>query len=163
MSLHLSFLSPASISSLRSIIPPLRLRSVAAVGVARLRGIKAQQNGKELPPGRTTRWEKVLATAASLYPLYVTAGGAVACVEPSAFSWFVERGPGSYSLTLGFIMLAMGLTLDLEDFFSLIVKRPLSVSFFYFFIFCFGNIGKCLDHFVIHWCRYFLGVPLNTR
>ncbi|XP_038989138.1 sodium/pyruvate cotransporter BASS2, chloroplastic-like isoform X2 [Phoenix dactylifera] len=74
-------------------------------------------------------WEKMLSTAASLYPLYVTFGGAVACVKPSAFSWFVERGPASYSFSLGFIMLAMGLTLELREFFSLLRQRPFSILF----------------------------------
>ncbi|KAL1106520.1 hypothetical protein V6Z11_D04G210000 [Gossypium hirsutum] len=47
------------------------------------------------------RWENMLSTAASLYPLYVTVGGIVACLKPSAFAWFVERGPSSYSFSLG--------------------------------------------------------------
>nr|XP_010930820.1 probable sodium/metabolite cotransporter BASS1, chloroplastic [Elaeis guineensis] len=75
------------------------------------------------------RWEKMLSTAASLYPLYVTFGGTVACVKPSAFSWFVERAPASYSFSLGFIMLAMGLTLELRDLFALLRQRPFSILF----------------------------------
>ncbi|KAK4784004.1 hypothetical protein SAY86_018372 [Trapa natans] len=74
-------------------------------------------------------WEDWFSAAASLYPLYVTAGGAVACVNPSAFSWFVERRPASYSLSLGLIMLSMGLTLELRDLFSLFMQRPLSILF----------------------------------
>ncbi|KAJ6860450.1 hypothetical protein NC651_036746 [Populus alba x Populus x berolinensis] len=35
--------------------------------------------------------------SASFYPLHVTAGGILACFNPSAFSWFVKRGPASYS------------------------------------------------------------------
>ncbi|KAK8485830.1 hypothetical protein V6N11_012857 [Hibiscus sabdariffa] len=70
----------------------------------------------------------MLATAASLYPLYVTVGGIVACFEPSAFAWFVQRGPSSYSFSLGFIMLAMGLTLEFKDLLNLFIQRPLSVS-----------------------------------
>ncbi|RWW10471.1 hypothetical protein GW17_00025986 [Ensete ventricosum] len=77
---------------------------------------------------RPRRWEKVLTTAASLYPLYVTIGGTVACVNPSAFSWFVKRGPASYSFSLGFIMLATGLTLELKDLFALFRQRPFSVG-----------------------------------
>ncbi|KAL1106516.1 hypothetical protein V6Z11_D04G209600 [Gossypium hirsutum] len=50
------------------------------------------------------RWENMLSTAASLYPLYVTVGGIVACLKPSAFAWFVERGPSSYSFSLGLII-----------------------------------------------------------
>ncbi|OWM79335.1 hypothetical protein CDL15_Pgr003508 [Punica granatum] len=74
------------------------------------------------------RWESWLSTAASLYPVYVTVGGVVACLKPSTFSWFVERGPTSYSLSLGLIMLSMGLTLELKDLFALFMQRPLSVS-----------------------------------
>ncbi|KAK8564422.1 hypothetical protein V6N13_005351 [Hibiscus sabdariffa] len=75
------------------------------------------------------RWENMLATAASLYPLYVTVGGIVACFKPSAFAWFVQRGPSSYSFSLGFIMLAMGLTLELKDLLNLFIQRPLSILF----------------------------------
>lgn len=71
--------------------------------------------------------ENVLSTAASLYPIYVTVGGIVACLKPSAFSWFVKAGPTSYSLSLGLIMLAMGVTLELRDLFGLFLQRPLSV------------------------------------
>ncbi|KAL2460538.1 Na+-bile acid cotransporter [Abeliophyllum distichum] len=74
------------------------------------------------------RWENWLATAASLYPIYVTVGGVVACFRPSTFSWFVKRAPTSYSLTLGFIMLVMGITLELRDLINLFVQRPLEVS-----------------------------------
>ncbi|XP_012458572.1 probable sodium/metabolite cotransporter BASS1, chloroplastic [Gossypium raimondii] len=75
------------------------------------------------------RWENMLSTAASLYPLYVTVGGIVACFKPSAFAWFVERGPSSYSFSLGLIMLAMGLTLELKDLLNLFTRRPLSILF----------------------------------
>uniref|UniRef100_A0A5B7BPS6 Putative Bile acid sodium symporter/ transporter n=1 Tax=Davidia involucrata TaxID=16924 RepID=A0A5B7BPS6_DAVIN len=75
------------------------------------------------------RWEKVLSTAASLYPLYVTVGGVIACLRPSTFSWFVKRSPASYTLSLGLIMLAMGLTLELRDLFNLFIQRPLSILF----------------------------------
>ncbi|KZV48654.1 sodium-bile acid cotransporter [Dorcoceras hygrometricum] len=75
------------------------------------------------------RWENWLATAASLYPLYVTAGGLLACFNPSGFSWFVERGPTSYSLTLGFIMLAMGITLELKDLVNLFMQRPFAILY----------------------------------
>ncbi|KAL1176684.1 hypothetical protein V6Z11_A04G176200 [Gossypium hirsutum] len=71
----------------------------------------------------------MLSTAASFYPLYVTVGGIVACFKPSAFAWFVERGPSSYSFSLGLIMLAMGLTLELKDLLNLFTQRPLSILF----------------------------------
>lgn len=87
-------------------------------------------NSENLPvtPAKA-RWENILSTAASLYPVYVTVGGAVACLKPSAFAWFVQRGPASYSLSLGLIMLAMGLTLELKDLINLFMQRHFSVSF----------------------------------
>lgn len=87
-------------------------------------------NSEHLPlsPAKP-RWENMLSTAASLYPLYVTVGGIVACLKPSTFAWFVNRGPTSYSLSLGLIMLAMGLTLELKDLLNLFIQRPISVSF----------------------------------
>ncbi|XVE94178.1 hypothetical protein REPUB_Repub01dG0259500 [Reevesia pubescens] len=75
------------------------------------------------------RWENVLSTAASLYPLYVTVGGIVACLKPSTFAWFVNRGPTSYSLSPGLIMLAMGLTLELKDLLNLSIQRRISILF----------------------------------
>ncbi|KAI5661633.1 hypothetical protein M9H77_20956 [Catharanthus roseus] len=75
------------------------------------------------------RWENLLSAAASLYPIYVTVGGIIACLEPSTFAWFVDRGPASYSFSLGFIMLAMGLTLELKDLINLFMQRPLSILF----------------------------------
>lgn len=59
----------------------------------------------------------------------MTAGGVVACLKPSTFAWFVERGPTSYSLSLGLIMLSMGLTLELKDLLHLLMQRPLSILF----------------------------------
>ncbi|CAK7357116.1 unnamed protein product [Dovyalis caffra] len=91
-----------------------------------------EESGGHLPvtPAKPTwDWQNVLSTAASLYPLYVTAGGILACFNPSAFAWFVKRGPTSYSLSLGFIMLAMGLTLELKDLIALFMQRPLSILF----------------------------------
>ncbi|XVF45906.1 hypothetical protein PTKIN_Ptkin02bG0245800 [Pterospermum kingtungense] len=90
----------------------------------------ANDNSEHLPASPTKpRWENVLSTAASLYPLYVTVGGIVACLKPSTYAWFVKRGPTSYSLSLGMIMLAMGLTLELKDFLNLFIQRPLSILF----------------------------------
>ncbi|KAL0454467.1 UNVERIFIED_CONTAM: Sodium/pyruvate cotransporter BASS2, chloroplastic [Sesamum latifolium] len=82
-----------------------------------------------VPPDKQPRWESWLATAASLYPVYVTVGGVVAFLRPSTFSWFVDLGPTSYSLTLGFIMLAMGITLELKELVNLFRQRPLSILF----------------------------------
>lgn len=41
----------------------------------------------------------------------------------------MRRGPGSYSLALGLVMLAMGLTLELKDLFTLFMQRPLSILY----------------------------------
>lgn len=95
--------------------------------------IRCKDNGNVEKPASFTppdepEWQNWLAKAASLYPLYVTAGAVVAFLKPSAFSWFVKMGPASYSLTLGFIMLAMGITLELKDLLNLFMQRPLSVS-----------------------------------
>lgn len=80
------------------------------------------------PSPEKPKWENLLNTAASLYPLYVSVGGVVACLKPSAFAWFVKAGPASYTLSLGLIMLAMGLTLKFNDLIGLFRQRPLSVS-----------------------------------
>ncbi|CAN4092550.1 unnamed protein product [Withania somnifera] len=92
----------------------------------------AQENSHSLPVAVTpvkSRWEEWLSTVASLYPVYVTVGGVVACLRPSTFSWFINAGPTSYTLALGFIMLAMGLTLKLKDLFNLFLQRPVSILF----------------------------------
>ncbi|PHT72361.1 hypothetical protein T459_23146 [Capsicum annuum] len=96
-----------------------------------------------------SRWEEWLLAVAGLYPVYVTVGGVVACLRPSTFSWFVNAAPTSYTLALGFIMLAMGLTLQLKDLFNLFLQRPLSILFGcaaqYTIMPAFGVIvGKCL-------------------
>ncbi|KAI3805153.1 hypothetical protein L1987_27259 [Smallanthus sonchifolius] len=92
-----------------------------------------QQNPGESSPVTLTpansKLETLLSALASLYPVYVTVGGVVACLKPSTFSWFVERGPKSYSYSLGFIMLAMGLTLEFKDLVNLLMQRPLSILF----------------------------------
>lgn len=59
----------------------------------------------------------------------MTVGGAIACLRPSTFSWLVKAGPTSYSLTLGFIMLTMGITLEFKDLINLFMRRPLSILF----------------------------------
>ncbi|XP_020573615.1 probable sodium/metabolite cotransporter BASS2, chloroplastic [Phalaenopsis equestris] len=78
---------------------------------------------------RKRRDGKCFPPAASLYPLYVTAGGAIACFRPSAFSWFVNGAPLSYSCSLGFIMLVMGVTLELNDLLGVLRQKPFSVLF----------------------------------
>ncbi|KAF6147863.1 hypothetical protein GIB67_014443 [Kingdonia uniflora] len=93
------------------------------------KSIKHENNKHPLLTKEKPRWETMLGNAASLYPLYVTIGGVVACVKPSAFSWFVKSSPGSYSLGLGFIMLVMGLTLEFKDLVSLFMQKPLAILF----------------------------------
>nr|GMC78604.1 probable sodium/metabolite cotransporter BASS1, chloroplastic [Ipomoea batatas] len=97
----------------------------------RLFTVKSVHESSHHPPvtPEKPRWESFLSNAASLYPVYVTVGGIVACLRPSAFSWFVKCGPTSYTLTLGFIMLVMGLTLELKDLVNLFLQRPISILF----------------------------------
>ncbi|XP_031126391.1 probable sodium/metabolite cotransporter BASS2, chloroplastic isoform X3 [Ipomoea triloba] len=92
--------------------------------------VKSVNDSSHHPPvtPEKPRWESFLSNAASLYPVYVTVGGIVACLRPSTFSWFVKCGPTSYTLTLGFIMLVMGLTLELKDLVNLFLQRPISVT-----------------------------------
>ncbi|XP_066359822.1 probable sodium/metabolite cotransporter BASS1, chloroplastic [Miscanthus floridulus] len=80
-------------------------------------------------PAPAPRWHAALSAAAGLYPAYVAAGASVAVARPEAFRWFVALAPGSYTATLGFIMLAMGLTLQLRDFAALLRDRPLAILF----------------------------------
>ncbi|KAJ4965990.1 hypothetical protein NE237_017839 [Protea cynaroides] len=123
---HISF---TEAHSNPSILKPRKLTISVPPKLLKLSPIKSV-HGKFEPPCAVTekpRWVKVLDTAASLYPLYVTVGGIVACVKPTAFSWLVKRAPASYSFCLGFIMLAMGLTLELRDLISLLMRRPFSI------------------------------------
>ncbi|GLT97043.1 hypothetical protein SLE2022_146290 [Rubroshorea leprosula] len=110
--------------------PPSRIICLSS-RLTRLRPIRSvHENSDPLAVAPVKpRWVNVLHTAASLYPVYVTAGGILACLKPSAFAWFVKRGPTSYSLSLGLIMLAMGVTLELRDLIGLFKHRPLSILF----------------------------------
>ncbi|XP_038905499.1 probable sodium/metabolite cotransporter BASS1, chloroplastic isoform X2 [Benincasa hispida] len=121
----------------RHYYPPLRLnlrRLPPPKPPGYLATVRSLQRDTELPSlprppqKRTSRLTKFVSTAAGLFPLYITGGGIVACLKPSTFSWFVQRGPGSYSLALGLVMLAMGLTLQLKDLFNLFMQRPLSYA-----------------------------------
>ncbi|TVT98697.1 hypothetical protein EJB05_55989, partial [Eragrostis curvula] len=91
--------------------------------------LAAAPAGPAPPPPPAPRWHAALSAAAGLYPAYVTAGAAVAVARPESFRWFVSLAPGSYTCTLGFIMLAMGLTLRLDDFAALLRDRPLAILF----------------------------------
>nr|ABR17845.1 unknown [Picea sitchensis] len=92
---------------------------------------RARATSSEGPEEGSPGWElkEILGTATSLYPLYIVVGGLIACIKPSVFAWFVNRGPASYSLSLGAIMLAMGLTLELRDLMNVLLKRPFAVLF----------------------------------
>ncbi|XP_047338424.1 probable sodium/metabolite cotransporter BASS1, chloroplastic [Impatiens glandulifera] len=131
------FLSSSFISSPQSRqilrINPIKIKPTISLALRpqNLPTIKSiHKNSNDPPPVSVTpKWESVLSTAASLYPIYVTGGAIVACLKPSTFSWFVQRGPISYTLSLGFIMLVMGLTLELNDLLNLFMKRPISILF----------------------------------
>eukprot|EP00897_Mesotaenium_endlicherianum_P009591 jgi/Mesen1/8660/ME000504S08101 len=73
--------------------------------------------------------DRVLEVLTRLYPVYVILGGFLALKKPETFAWFVSRGPGSYSMALGAIMLVMGLTLRVEDLTGVILHRPKAVIF----------------------------------
>ncbi|WVZ88578.1 hypothetical protein U9M48_035081 [Paspalum notatum var. saurae] len=126
---HLLLLRPIPAASFtprpRLPLPFLRPRARAAPGLQVQ--CLAQEPGPALSP--PPRWHAALSAAAGLYPAYVTAGAAVAVARPEAFRWFVALAPGSYTATLGFIMLAMGLTLQLRDFAALLRDRPLGILF----------------------------------
>nr|XP_043630677.1 probable sodium/metabolite cotransporter BASS2, chloroplastic [Erigeron canadensis] len=94
-----------------------------------IRSIQPNSSQPSVTHHHDPKWENMLSGLASLYPVYVTLGGVVACLKPSTFSWFVERAPHSYSWSLGFIMLSMGLTLEFQDLVSLFLERPLSIVF----------------------------------
>lgn len=118
ISLHKPFTNPITISARRS-----RYSTTTIFSINENPG-----NLAAVVPSDKPRWEEWLAAAASLYPVYVTAGGVVAFLRPSTFSWFVNMAPNSYSLTLGLIMLSMGITLEFKELIDLFRQRPLSVS-----------------------------------
>ena len=74
------------------------------------------------------RVDAILNTAASMYPVYVMFGGLLAVLRPESYHWFVSRGPTTYSLALGAIMMVMGLTLRVEDLMEVVAKRPIAVG-----------------------------------
>ncbi|KAK2966101.1 hypothetical protein RJ640_025597 [Escallonia rubra] len=138
LSLCLNPITPFAKTYLNRPLPILRPSEKAAIFTPpclttpkKPTSIKSAQENSEpnLVTPAKPKWEKVLSTAASLYPLYVTAGGVVACLRPTTFSWFVRRSPNSYSFALGFIMLAMGITLEVKDLVNLFMQRPLSILF----------------------------------
>ncbi|CAM8904198.1 unnamed protein product [Rhodiola kirilowii] len=116
---HPQFQRPISVTNLKSI----RFTGIKSLPDPENHHLSTEQKKKKL------KWEMVLETAASLYPVYVTVGAIAAWYKPSAFSWAVERAPASYTMAVGFIMFAMGLTLELRDLFILLMQRPLSIFF----------------------------------
>ena len=62
--------------------------------------------------------------ATKLFPLWSLAVGIVALYEPSTFLWY---GKDAISVGLGIIMLGMGLTLSVEDFYE-VFKKPKLVA-----------------------------------
>ena len=62
--------------------------------------------------------------ATKLFPLWSLAVGIVALYEPSTFLWY---GKDAISVGLGIIMLGMGLTLSVEDFYE-VLKNPKLVA-----------------------------------
>ncbi|CAN6335678.1 unnamed protein product [Urochloa humidicola] len=112
-------------------LPPLRFtkrrRLFTALRVQCLEDAEPGPAASATPPA--PRWHEALAAAAGMYPAYVTAGASVAVARPEAFRWFVDMAPGSYTAALGFIMLAMGLTLRIRDFSALLRDRPLAILF----------------------------------
>ena len=69
---------------------------------------------------------RLLALATHAFPLWVVAGGAIALIEPRAFTWFAPWiVPG-----LAVIMLGMGVTLSVEDFRRVAaLPRPVALGF----------------------------------
>lgn len=55
------------------------------------------------------------------FPLWLTLAGGIALVEPGAFLWFLEAGLITPALAL--VMLAMGITLHIDDF-ARVARRP---------------------------------------
>lgn len=103
-----------------------RFTAVAALGPSQTLGVEPDPS---LDEGTTEKWHEWLAFATSLYPVYMLVGGLIAFWRPSAFSWFVKRGPDSYSAALGIIMLSMGFTMRIEDLLYVLTKRPVAVVF----------------------------------
>ncbi|MFQ5672357.1 MAG: bile acid:sodium symporter family protein [Nitrospinales bacterium] len=67
--------------------------------------------------------EKLFATLANAFPVWVVAGAALALWKPETATWFQ---PGWTPVFLGIIMLSMGLTLDFEDF-RRVLEAPRSI------------------------------------
>lgn len=69
--------------------------------------------------------EKLFITLANAFPVWVISGAALALWEPTTATWFQ---PTWIPLFLGIIMLSMGLTLDFDDFLS-VLRAPRSIAF----------------------------------
>lgn len=122
------------------IYSPPKLKTTITTRIRATSGDYSEQQVNSAKP----KWEEFLSKAASLYPVYVSVGGIVGCLKPETFAWFVKGGHISYSFTLAFIMLVMGLTLELKDLLVLFLQRPLAVSPKIFFF-----LSICVDLIVI--------------
>ncbi|CAK9877149.1 unnamed protein product [Sphagnum jensenii] len=120
-------------ASSSQLIAPIAVERLRTPRLMRVRALpsKASSTAQEPPDRKETQklWEEWLSVATSLYPVYVLVGGLLAYFRPSTFTWFVERGPTSYSAALCIIMLAMGFTLRIQDLFDVFLNRPLAVLF----------------------------------
>ncbi|XP_054792751.1 sodium/pyruvate cotransporter BASS2, chloroplastic-like [Prosopis cineraria] len=63
--------------------------------------------------GRMSRYERVIETLTTLFPVWVILGAIVGIYKPAAVTWLETD---LFTLGLGFLMLSMGLTLTFEDF-----------------------------------------------
>ncbi|GAB4832925.1 Sodium/pyruvate cotransporter bass2, chloroplastic [Ancistrocladus abbreviatus] len=63
--------------------------------------------------GRMSRYEKIIETLTTLFPVWVILGTIVGIYKPAAVTWLETD---LFTLGLGFLMLSMGLTLTFEDF-----------------------------------------------
>ncbi|KAF5725801.1 sodium/pyruvate cotransporter BASS2 chloroplastic isoform X1 [Tripterygium wilfordii] len=64
-------------------------------------------------PGGMSKYEKIIETLTTLFPVWVVLGTIVGIYKPEAVTWLETD---LFTLGLGFLMLSMGLTLTFEDF-----------------------------------------------
>lgn len=72
--------------------------------------------------------EKFADKLATLFPLWVFIGAAIGITNPAAVTWFSST---MFTVGLGFLMLAMGLTLTFKDF-QMCLERPAPILVGYF-------------------------------
>jgi bile acid:Na+ symporter, BASS family len=120
--------SPAvrSAAQLQRVLTPFRdvgERSVACCADASI-SAKASAASVEEP----TAIEKFADKLATLFPLWVFIGAAIGIASPGAVTWFSST---MFTVGLGFLMLAMGLTLTFKDF-QMCLERPAPILVGYF-------------------------------